>query len=106
MTHLSHRNSDRPFGPLFFLCVFSVSLCLCGSKLWAESPARLKVFPAKVDLHGQDDRQSIVVQHVDSQGVTRDVTASAKLRLTDASLASVANQTLAPKKDGSTQLIV
>ena len=35
-----------------------------------------------------------------------DVTASAKLRLADASLASVANQTLAPKKDGSTQLIV
>jgi hypothetical protein len=59
-----------------------------------------------VALNGQDDRQGIVVQHVDSEGVTRDVTTSAKMRLADASLASIANQTLAPKKDGSTQLIV
>ena len=72
----------------------------------AESPAGLKVFPAKVLLQGQDDRQGIVIQLVDGQGMTKDVTASAKLRLADASLASIANQTLAPKKDGSTQLIV
>src|SRR5690349_21735804 len=71
-----------------------------------ESPAGLKVFPAKVVLHGQDDRQGLVVQLVDGQGVTRDVTAAAKLRLADTGLASIASQTLSPKKDGSTQLIV
>ncbi len=68
--------------------------------------AGLKVFPATVELRGQDDRQGVVVQVVDGQGVTKDVTAAAKLRLADPALAALTGQTLAPKKDGSTQLIV
>src|SRR5436305_8927672 len=72
----------------------------------AESAAGLKVFPPTVELRGQHDRQNVVVQYVDGQGVTRDVTASAKLKLADDSLAALAGQTLAPKKDGSTKLVV
>src|SRR5688572_3656125 len=72
----------------------------------AESPAGLNVFPAKVELRGQDDRQGVVVQLVDTQGVTRDVTSSAKLRLADPDMVAISGQTLAPKKDGNTQLIV
>lgn len=72
----------------------------------AESSSALKVFPATVVLRGQDDRQSLAVQVVDGQGMTRDVTASARYRLADPSLATIAGQTLAPKNDGNTQLVV
>src|SRR4051812_13016182 len=66
----------------------------------------LKVFPATVDLEGKDDRQSLVVQEVDGQGVTRDVTAAARLRLADAALVGITGQTLAPRKDGTTKLVI
>jgi hypothetical protein len=66
----------------------------------------LKVFPASVDLQGQDDRQSIVVQEVNDQGTTRDVTATAKYRLADESLAALKGQILYPKKDGTTKLLI
>lgn len=65
----------------------------------------LKVFPAAIELRGQDDRQSIVIQAVDAQGTSKDVTATAKLRLADGSLAAITGQTLAPRKDGQTRLI-
>jgi hypothetical protein len=90
-----------------FLILSSLcSLCLCGSISRAESAAGLKVFPSRVELRGQTDRQTVVVQLIDGQGVTRDVTASATLKLGDESLVTITGQTLAPKKDGSTQLIV
>jgi hypothetical protein len=72
----------------------------------ASAAAGLKVYPAAVELRGQDDRQSLVVQATDGQGVTRDVTASAKIRLADASLAKLSGATLAPAKDGTTKLLV
>src|SRR5947199_8459065 len=66
----------------------------------------LKVFPAAVELEGKDDRQSLVVQEVDGQGVTRDVTAAARLRLEDSALAAITGQPLAPRKDGTTRRAV
>lgn len=72
----------------------------------SESTAGLKVFPAKVELEGQDDKQSLAIQVVDSQGTTKDVTTLAKLRLANPALAGLAGQTLVPKQDGSTQLII
>ncbi len=74
----------------------------CG----ASAASSLKVFPATVVLQGQDNRQSLVIQEVDEQGVTRDVTAVATLRLADPTVATLTEQTLAPKKDGTTKLLV
>ena len=71
----------------------------------AAAPA-LKVFPPAVELRGQEDRQSLVVQLVDAQGTTKDVTASAKLTFADAAVAALAGRTLSPKKDGATTLLV
>jgi hypothetical protein len=73
---------------------------------WADSPAGLRVFPARIDLQGKDDRQSVVVQLVDSQGVTKDVTAEVKMRIADAKLAAIGDKGIAPLKDGSTRLII
>ena len=72
----------------------------------AQAPAGLKVYPAKVELRGKDDRQSLVIQAVDGQGVTRDVTTVAKLRLADPTLAGIAGSTLSPRRDGQTQLVI
>jgi hypothetical protein len=72
----------------------------------AAAAPTLKVFPATIELRGRDDRQTVVAQVVDDAGTTRDVTATAKFTVADASLASLAGQTLAPKKDGRTKLVV
>jgi hypothetical protein len=72
----------------------------------AEAAPTLKVFPAAVELRGQDDRVGVVVQQIDGQGVTKDVTAAAKLRLADPALAALSGPTIAPKKDGTTKLVV
>jgi hypothetical protein len=72
----------------------------------ASAASTLKVFPPAVELRGQDDRQGVVVQVVDDEGVTRDVTTAATLRLADPALAELRGQTLAPRKDGKTRLVV
>src|SRR5262245_14824098 len=72
----------------------------------ADSPAGLKVFPPAIELRGQDDRQGVVIQAVDGEGVTRDVTAAAKRRLANAAVADLVGQTLTPRQDGQTQLVV
>jgi Protein of unknown function (DUF1549)/Protein of unknown function (DUF1553) len=64
----------------------------------------LKVSPASVELRGSGDRQGIVVQAVDDQGITKDVTAKATYRLADASVANLSGPTLSPKADGATML--
>jgi hypothetical protein len=71
----------------------------------ANAASTLKVFPATVELQGQDDRQTLVVQEVNDQGVTKDVTALAKLKLSEP-IASLNGQMLSPLKDGSTRLSI
>lgn len=66
----------------------------------------LKVFPPQVELRGQGDRQGFVVQLVDQQGLTRDVTRQVQLKLADPALADLTGTTLTPKKDGQTKLLV
>src|SRR5688572_27811756 len=85
-----------------YLTVFAL-LTLAGP---ADAAPALKVFPAAVELKGRDDRQTIVVQVIDDRGVTRDVTATAKLSAADPAVAALAGQTLAAKKDGRTTLTV
>jgi len=88
----------------YYLTVILSLVALLPSMAVAASS--LKVFPATVELQGQDDRQSFVVQVVDADGGTKDVTAAAKSRLTDPAIASLTGQTLSPKQDGSTKLVI
>ncbi|HND53376.1 MAG TPA: DUF1549 domain-containing protein, partial [Pirellulaceae bacterium] len=57
-------------------------------------------------LRGHGDRQSIVVQLIDGQGTTRDVTAEAVLQAADSSLVTIEGQTLRAKSDGKTKVVV
>jgi hypothetical protein len=90
----------------FATLLLALNLAFIPCTARAQSQAALKVFPAKVELHGQGDRQALVVQVVDAQGATKDVSASAKFRLASPDLASITGQTLAPRKDGETRLLV
>ena len=88
---------------------FAIGLSVCAIlplPLHADSPAGLKVFPSAVELRGKEDRKGFIIQTVDAQGVTKDVTASAKVRLADPDLATLTGQSLTPRKNGKTRLLV
>src|SRR5205823_2872368 len=71
----------------------------------ASAAPSLKVFPGTIELRGQDDRLRVVVQVIDDQGITKDVTSTAKLRVEDTALVTLSGSMLTPKKDGGTRLI-
>lgn len=71
-----------------------------------DSSSTLKVFPSSIELQGQDDRHGVIVQLVDDQGITQDVTEKATYRIADPTLVVMSGPSLAPKQDGATKLIV
>jgi hypothetical protein len=86
---------------------------LCAAMLWpfaatgAESHlAALKVFPPSVSLNTKVDRQSLVVQAVFDDDITRDVTAEATVTPGDLSLVRLDANTVYPAADGKTELKV
>jgi len=82
--------------------------CLAPLGASAKAPelVELKVFPTEVRLRTAGDRQSVVVQAVYSDGVTRDVTAQAGISLGNKSLAKLQNAALLPLADGQTEMTV
>ncbi|MGE0378435.1 MAG: cell surface protein, partial [Planctomycetaceae bacterium] len=83
----------------------AVSLCVTAAAPAAEL-AELRVFPAEVSLKTSKDRQSVVVQAVYADGVTRDVTDAAEWLFADGSLVRREANLLQPTTDGQTQLTV
>jgi hypothetical protein len=89
----------------FLYMAMAFLAALASTVSYADSTA-LRVFPPQIELRGQGDQQSVVVQLVDAEGATRDVTSEATLRLTDAKLAAIAGQMLTPRADGRGSLVV
>ena len=71
-----------------------------------EVPAKVQVFPQAVSLTTQLDQQSLIVQAIYANGITRDVTAAAEFALADENFARLEEHTLYPKADGQTELSV
>ncbi len=87
----------------------SAAACLTAvvlTPLAAHAAPALTVFPAAVELRGRDGRQTLVVQTIDAEGITRDVTKAATFRLADKAVANIADRTLEARKDGTTRLAV
>jgi hypothetical protein len=82
-----------------------VSLCRCGY-VSAAPIQSLAVYPPDVQLATARGRQTIVVQAAFADGITRDVTADAKLTLTKPDLAKITGNVLTPAADGSCELKV
>jgi hypothetical protein len=71
-----------------------------------EVPAKVQVFPQAVSLTTQLDQQSLIVQAIYANGITRDVTAAAEFALADENFARLEEHTLYPKADGQTELSI
>ncbi len=72
----------------------------------AKAIVKLEVFPPDVNLNTKRDRQRYLVVVTRADGVTLDVTKGAQVKLADAKLASITEQTIYPTADGSTTLEV
>lgn len=91
-------------------------ICFVGSTTiaLADAGTQLKVFPSVISLRGKDDRQTLAVQLVNDQGITRDVSGGIVVKAADPSIVEVVGETggqtsghtIVPKADGQTKLIV
>ena len=68
--------------------------------------AAVQVFPPNVSLSTKQDLQSLVVEAIYADGVTRDVTAHASFTFADKSLVKLDKGTLFPIADGRTEMQV
>jgi hypothetical protein len=82
--------------------VLAALLLLAGDPAIAD----VRVFPARIDLSTSRDRQTFVVQVVQADGVTRDVTDEAQISFGDAALVRREKNALYPAKDGATEMSV
>jgi Protein of unknown function (DUF1549)/Protein of unknown function (DUF1553) len=91
-----------------FWILSGVWILVLGSSSLLAAPALtdLTIFPPDVHLTTKRDRQSLVVQAVYADGVTRDVTDKSKFALENKSLARLDGATLHPVADGITELTV
>ena len=71
-----------------------------------QGHAELRVFPESITLDGLRDRHTIVVQSVGADGVTEDVTAQARIKMTHMKLASAEGASIRPLADGTTDVRV
>ena len=80
-----------------------MALLLAAGSLAAQAPvASLEVFPPDINLHTARGRQSFVVKVTQSDGITRDVTAQANLRLANPAVVKLEKNVLSPLADGVT----
>ena len=102
-TGRDQRFADHPsaLGWTIQFLFLAILLCLPQS---APAASELTVFPTEIQLTTAPDRQSIVVQLHQPDGVTRDVTPEATLTVADPSVASLEGVNLQPRKDGATRL--
>jgi len=66
----------------------------------------IRVFPESIDLGHADDRQSFVVQALQQDGVSRDITDNVTVGIQDPSIAEIENGFIRPKSNGNTSLDV
>ncbi len=91
---------------LRMLSLVCLTMLATSSVCLADAGTQLKVFPSEISLRGQGDRLTIAVQVVNDQGITRDVTGAVKVRVADPKVVGLDGQTLKPKADGETKLLV
>ena len=89
-----------------FSC-FALMLASLAPPVGGEGPqiTELRIYPPTVQLTTVRDRQSLVLQAVYADGVTRDVTQDAKWRWDGPPAARLENATLFPKADGKGQVV-
>src|SRR5690606_12168132 len=88
------------------LSLLTIMSLLFASSAPAAELTELRVFPPEISLLTGKDFQSVVVQAVYSDGITRDVTSQAEWNLGEAGHVTRDGNLLKPAADGQTQLTV
>lgn len=103
-----HIFRTRLYNITRLMCCLAIALSPIASKSFAgeTKPTAIHVYPVEVKLTTQRDRQSVIVQAVYPDGITRDVTSQAKFTLSNPDFAGLDKNTLHPKADGRTTLKV
>ena len=91
-----------------FQAVFAIaSSAMLSAAAFADSPlVQLNVYPADVNLTTSKDRQLVVVQAVQADGITRDISKEATYTLANPALCRREGTTFYPTADGQTELKV
>jgi hypothetical protein len=84
----------------------TVALFFSAVAGFAQTPAKVAVYPPDVNLETARDRQSFVVQATYPDGLTRDVTAEAQISVANPALVKIDQFTCVPLADGQTELVV
>src|SRR5262245_62826922 len=82
-----------------FVLSWPVAVCLAQA-----APSKLAIYPADATLYGHGARQRFAVTLTTADGVERDVTRQAQLRLQDATLGRMNGATLEAHKIGRTKI--
>src|SRR5215211_7158640 len=78
----------------------------CGAAAAQAPLASLEVFPPDINLETARDRQSFLVQAWFADGLSRDVTAEAKVTVANPALVKLDKNVVYPVADGSTEMTV
>jgi len=90
------------------MLIVAIVMCSIGLPAQAQSPVAgltsIEVSPPDVNLNTLRDRQSFIVQATYADGITRDVTAEAKVTVVNPALVKLTKNMLTPAVDGATEM--
>lgn len=89
-----------------FRYIACLALIISSTVISAAELTEIIAYPSDIGLYNARDRQTITVQAVFADGLTRDVTAEATIAVADQNLIKLEGTTLAPIADGETTVSV
>ncbi|MFP6587191.1 MAG: DUF1549 and DUF1553 domain-containing protein [Pirellulaceae bacterium] len=89
-----------------FRYIACLALIISSTAISAAELTEIIAYPSDIGLYNARDRQTITVQAVFADGLTRDVTAEATIAVADQNLIKLEGTTLAPAADGETTVSV
>ncbi len=99
------RSNPNLISKLSWACI--VGLWCCAGQLAAsETVQDLRVFPEAINLEGPRDLQSIVVQAIEKDGITRDITAGVEFSVADPGLIRIEGGLIEPVANGTTTITI
>ncbi|HIA61512.1 MAG TPA: DUF1549 domain-containing protein [Planctomycetaceae bacterium] len=89
-----------------FRYIACLALIISSTVISAAELTEIIAYPSDIGLYNARDRQTITVQAVFADGLTRDVTAEATIAVADQNLIKLEGTTLAPTADGETTVSI
>ena len=84
----------------------AILLFASATSIQAIAPVSIAVFPPDVNVQSARGKQRIIVQAIYADGITRDVTAQAKVTISDPKIAKIVNLEVLPVGDGKCSIAV